>query len=744
MDKSQVPGVREITVEEIPEEDFEVLCQALDNAEGANGRVASSKRFDCELCPGLKTFRVAGLEDEDASFLRTLDQRAGYSPTEVRFRAYNTMTAHVYPTSAHDRICSAIRERYPHCFVSPVPPSIRLAAQALIRPASGQTKRARKAEPCEVLGRSNWSRLMPFQRQGVNLAVERGGRVLLADEMGMGKTLTALSIAEFYRKGSRADRCSSVLSAPSRDKVIPIPESQKLCAFVIPVLIVCPSVLTKAWVAAIRKWFPELPERSLVSVQNSTELRKLVAEAHKTNRDLWDRPSLHDYVVCSYDTLSRGGSCLLEHQGLQVPNGSSSIRKQRRSSQDGDVTFGCTCPARIATVIADECHMLRNQDTQRVRACLPILHLADQRVLLSGTPISSRPRDLLVVFHALLGEYRSKPPLCDTEFLNRYCGGESLCFRGATRVVELHNILGPLMIRRTKRNARLDLPEKARYHCVVGLSETRRECFKEALAEISDCDRGHPITRSNGAEPVQAGQHDLTSKYAYLRAMTASAKIPGIQARLRNLLMSPDTAACKLLVFARHQGMLNAVENVCLGTSTEFVRIDGRSARDSRTALVDKFQADEATRVAIVALEIGGTGLHMTAADIVFFCELDWVPGSLVQAEDRAHRIGRMRPVYIEYAVAPGTLDDWMWPVIRKKLSISSSTIDGEAACDELEPRGISSHVFRGGPTRPTERTEELVGAPAPAPRGSARQEGSPQGSFADSSDVRKRPRWGT
>lgn len=41
--------------------------------------------------------------------------------------------------------------------------------------------------------------LMPFQRAGVQFALRREGRTLLADEMGVGKTVQAIAIASCYR-----------------------------------------------------------------------------------------------------------------------------------------------------------------------------------------------------------------------------------------------------------------------------------------------------------------------------------------------------------------------------------------------------------------------------------------------------------------------------------------------------------------------------------------------------------------
>ena len=69
------------------------------------------------------------------------------------------------------------------------------------------------------------------------------------------------------------------------------------------------------------------------------------------------------------------------------------------------------------------------------------------------------------------------------------------------------------------------------------------------------------------------------------------------------------------------------------------IRIDGKvTSKAVRNRLVNQFQQDDVTEVAILSIRAAGTGLNMTRANVAVMCELDWSPGNILQAEDRIHR----------------------------------------------------------------------------------------------------------
>jgi len=82
-------------------------------------------------------------------------------------------------------------------------------------------------------------------------------------------------------------------------------------------------------------------------------------------------------------------------------------------------------------------------------------------------------------------------------------------------------------------------------------------------------------------------------------------------------------------------------------------------------------------KVALLSITACGMGITLTEASHVVFAEYYWVPGQLMQAEDRAHRIGQKNAVTVEYMTAEGTVDPYVFRMINRKAKECTAVMDG-------------------------------------------------------------------
>ncbi|KAL6717407.1 hypothetical protein ACLMJK_005322 [Lecanora helva] len=81
---------------------------------------------------------------------------------------------------------------------------------------------------------------------------------------------------------------------------------------------------------------------------------------------------------------------------------------------------------------------------------------------------------------------------------------------------------------------------------------------------------------------------------------------------------------------------------------------------ERQTAYIVTFNRTETFRVLLMNVHQAAHGLHIASASRVFFVNPVWQPNVEAQAIKRAHRIGQVRPVYVETLVLKDTLEDLM------------------------------------------------------------------------------------
>ncbi|CAJ1404327.1 unnamed protein product, partial [Effrenium voratum] len=317
-----------------------------------------------------------------------------------------------------------------------------------------------------------------------------------------------------------------------------------------------------------------------------------------------------------------------------------------------------------AVVILDECHMLRGANSQRSKAVGPIAKRARRVLLLTGTPLVARCQDAYPLLNALLADFPSPQ-----DFAKR--------FTEASRLRELHVLLTAVMLRRTKENTLQQLPPKRRQRVVLDMSPP-----PPSEDEVEEqCSR---LAKSKAAAVAE-----------YMGCLTAS--------------------GVRFLVFAHHLAMLDSLEAFLRTQAVPYIRIDGSTPMAQRSRYVDAFQQNQDVQVALLSLTACSQGITLNSASVVLFAELFWVPGVLLQAEDRAHRLGQQAHptacrlpaedvgeasmVNVHYLVAPGSVDERMLAAVERRAKDAAAAVDGRRATGSLAPKaeaGVALEAVTG------------------------------------------------
>ncbi|XP_055369149.1 DNA annealing helicase and endonuclease ZRANB3 isoform X2 [Betta splendens] len=398
-----------------------------------------------------------------------------------------------------------------------------------------------------------------------------------------------------------------------------------------PLLVVVPSSLKYPWIEELERWIPELQPGDINLVENKSHTMRI-----GTSR----------VTVLGYGLLTTDARVLVE-----------TLNRQQ-----------------FAVVVVDESHYLKSRNAARTKILVPLIQRAKRAILLTGTPALGRPEELFMQIDALYPKRFGTW----TDYAKKYCNAHYRYFgrrrqwdcRGASNLDELHQRLSQIMIRRLKAEVLTQLPPKVRQRIPFDLP---KEAAKEASASFAEWER---LMKGLGSG-VATTDNPFTEVMGLVTQMykqTAIAKAGAVKDYIKMML---EAEQLKFLVFAHHLTMLQACTEAVIEAKAGYIRIDGSVPSSERIQLVHKFQSDPETRVAILSIQAAGQGLTFTAASHVVFAELYWNPGSIKQAEDRAHRIGQTSSVNVHYLIAKGTFDTVMWSMLNRKETVTGSTLNG-------------------------------------------------------------------
>ena len=120
--------------------------------------------------------------------------------------------------------------------------------------------------------------------------------------------------------------------------------------------------------------------------------------------------------------------------------------------------------------------------------------------------------------------------------------------------------------------------------------------------------------------------------------------------------------------------MLSILEKRLEREEIRYFTLKGSTSKENRTKMVNQFNRDD-TDVFLISLKAGGTGLNLTAADVVIHYDPWWNLSAQNQATDRAYRIGQKNSVQVYKIIAKDTIEEKICKMQEAKQELAESVI---------------------------------------------------------------------
>lgn len=285
-------------------------------------------------------------------------------------------------------------------------------------------------------------------------------------------------------------------------------------------------------------------------------------------------------------------------------------------------------------------------------------------------------------------------------------------------ISQLHKVLRPFMIRRLKVDVAKGLPPKTETLIMVGMSKMQKQLYKKLLLRDLDSITGGPASGSNRTAVLNiVMQLRKCCGHPYLFEGLEDRNLDPLGEHLvencgklvmvDKLLKKLKERGSRVLIFTQMTRVLDILEDFLIMRGYKYCRIDGNTTYDDREAGIDSFNAPNSDKfVFILSTRAGGLGINLQTADICILYDSDWNPQADLQAQDRCHRLGQKKPVFVYRMVSENTIEE--------KIVERAQQVHFDAIVDVVMPnRNSSNRVYYfppeikigcyGRPTRPPE-----------------------------------------
>jgi SWI/SNF-related matrix-associated actin-dependent regulator 1 of chromatin subfamily A len=320
------------------------------------------------------------------------------------------------------------------------------------------------------------------------------------------------------------------------------------------------------------------------------------------------------------------------------------------------------------SVIVDESHRLKDLKTQQTKFTKGICTGKEYILLLTGTPVVNKPRDLISQLGILdqlskFGGYMN--------FNKWFCERDD-------RWRELNVLLRRnCFFRREKKDVLTQLPAKMRQAVLCDIT-TQKE-YGDAMADLEMYLKRY--RQATDEQVARSLRGEIMVKIGILKNISARGKLTDVVDYVSDVVDSGE----KIILFVHLKDVAETLKKFFPAAAT----ILGSDDMQTRQRNIDMFQKDENCQIIICSIKAAGVGITLTASSRVAFVELPWHPADCEQCEDRAHRIGQTDSVQCTYFLGKETIDEWIYQIISEKREMSKQITGAREEIEESIMDGI-------------------------------------------------------
>lgn len=495
---------------------------------------------------------------------------------------------------------------------------------------------------------------------------------LLAHEMGLGKTMQAISLLVVIAEASR-----------SNDPMVyeQIPEDLRTSK----TLILCPPGLVDNWVDELLLWAPDKLLGPLWVLDSS-----LAPPARIRMIKQWHEEG--GVFVSGYSLFTK----------LIEANGSAA-------------EYLVNSPN---IVIADEAHYMKNAKSQRHQAAAGFR--TTSRIALTGSPLTKHVMDYYAMinwvapgFLANLSEFRARfeNPIKVGLFIDSKESDKRLARK---RLELLKATVDPLVNRKDIKVLHKELPPKTEFVITLPLTEVQGKAYaaylevlQNPVVELEGQSKiwsfvtvlstllAHPqifkktlekrktLAPENAKDPdefsaIRTIPVDLLSTTLATMALKKIADVEHSN-KMRVLFAIVDQSRLvgdKVLIFSQSLLALDYLEQAFRQQRRNFQRLDGSTRPADRLHAVKNFNKDVESEIYLISTRAGGVGLNITGANRVVIFDFRFTPMEEQQAIARSYRIGQTKPVFVYWLTVGGTFENAILNNAVFKTQLADRVVD--------------------------------------------------------------------